>query len=206
MSHKQKVSLIMKRHHLTATKLGCVREERAKKPADTVAQASVEIVEDEFRNMGCGLAMVLDLGARHDIGNLEEGSGPMGKVGDEKAVTDFRFLAEDKDVRESTLLGVLANGLDLETFPGIEKCVGDQLHEVANKMKELPGRAGAGSNENLCRLTAHEVSLKFIFCFVGQDLFVLRMYHCLVYFSGVVQCAGYLDMPEGVDGGGGCEF
>ena len=128
MPHKQKITLIMKGHHLAATKLGCVREEGAKEAADAVAQASVKIVEDEFGNMGCGLAMVLDLGARHDIGNLEEGRGSKGEVGDEKAVTDFRFLAEDKDVRESTLLGVLANGLDLEAFPGIEKCVGDQLH------------------------------------------------------------------------------
>jgi hypothetical protein len=73
-------------------------------------------------------------------------------------------------------------------------------------MEELPGRAGAGGNENFGRLTAREVGLKFVFCFVGQDLFVLRMHHRLVHFSGVVQCAGYLDKGEGMDEGGVVSF
>ena len=63
-------------------------------------------------------------------------------------------------------------------------------------MEELPGRARAGGNENFGCLTAREVGLKFVFCLVGKDLFVLRVHYRLVHFSGVVQCAGHLYKGE----------
>jgi len=193
MPHKQKITLVVKGHHLATTEFGGVREEGAEEAADAMAQASVEIVEDEFRDVSGGLAVVLDLGARHNVGDLEKGRGPVGEVGDEEAVADFGFLAEDEDVRESACLGVLANGLDLKAFPGVEKGIGDQLHQVADKMEELTGGAGTGGDEDFGCLVAGEVGLEFIFRFVCQHLFVLGLHHRLVHFPRVVQRAGDLE-------------
>jgi len=202
MPHKQEITLVMKGHHLATTEFGGVREEGPEEAANAMTQASVEIVEDEFGDVGGGLAMVLNLGARHHVGNLEESCGSVGEMGDEEAVADLGFLTEDEDVCEPACLGMLANGLDLEAFPGIEEGVGNQLHEVTDKMKELSGRARAGGDEDFGCLVAGEVGLEFIFCFVCQDLFVLGLHHRLVHFPGVVQGAGHLN--ERMRGGEGC--
>lgn len=58
-AHKDEITLVVERHHLSALEFRYMREERLEHTTHSMTQSGIEVVEDDFRVVGCNNTMAL---------------------------------------------------------------------------------------------------------------------------------------------------
>lgn len=108
-AHKDKVSLVVECHDLPPRELRDVREEGNKEPAYSMAQARAKVVQDQFRRMRAGAAVVVDLLVQPNTGQLEDSRGSCWELYKADRIKAFPGFVDNYQMRILPLDGTLHN-------------------------------------------------------------------------------------------------
>lgn len=84
VSEEDVVALVVEGHHASALELWVVREQTGEHAGHGVAQAGVEVVENDLRTVVGGLAHAFDVFAEAQRVDLEVGGRAFGQMADQK--------------------------------------------------------------------------------------------------------------------------
>mmetsp|Transcript_4824 Transcript_4824/g.11529 ORF Transcript_4824/g.11529 Transcript_4824/m.11529 type:complete len:227 (-) Transcript_4824:273-953(-) len=176
---EEKVPLAVHSYHPTPSELWILGKEARKTAADAHAQASAEVVEDEFRFVSrCGgpvLNLVGKLDARHPkvarrtLGEMHQKH----RAGVFFVASKLQPLTQDDQVGESPLTRPLADLLDIKVAARVVVGARDELKQCLDKVNEALGRVVVCRDDGLGRLTL-KVLPELILFFVHGHLLILR--------------------------------
>mmetsp|Transcript_3604 Transcript_3604/g.8004 ORF Transcript_3604/g.8004 Transcript_3604/m.8004 type:complete len:209 (-) Transcript_3604:408-1034(-) len=206
MTNEDEITLIMKRSHLPALKLGIVRKQRSQEPSSTMTQPRRKPIQHQFRHVIRSRSIVGYIRGRNDIAHFEESRGPSKSISssrrtqmrNEHAIAHLALLRKYNQMSELAIASKGTNLLDGVRLSWIVVQLRKEPHQVRNEMEQFSRWTRTSRQQNLGTDLIRKVRSKLIFCLVGNNLLIVRLYSSHLRLTCIIKCTRSLFLHLGI--------
>lgn len=174
-TEEDEIALVVKSDDLAAVELRDRREERNEHAADSVTEASGEVVEDEFRGVARGASAHAQIPAGSEGRQTEVGGGAFRQFHDNQRFQQFQVVADDEHVREAP-----GKCLSDHVFDRVSNRsrhvlrVGQDVSELGGELFGNFGRVAASCDQDFRRFCPGEEGGELVHRVSNSDFLVVR--------------------------------